>query len=121
MNNYKKKYSGKLIDIYNVMFDDFEAEIINHSPSVCIAATNDNENFYLVEQFRYAANKSLLEYPAGLVDSGEDLEIAARRELREEIGYECEELVSLGYTIPSPGILDEIVHLYYANNLNFVG
>lgn len=121
MKPFKKKYSGKIVDVYDVMFDDFEAEILHHSGGVCIAATHDDKVFYFVEQFRYGVDKNLIEFPAGKIDPGESPETAAHRELREEIGFECNNLIPLGYVYPSPAYLDEKLFLYYASDLNFVG
>jgi ADP-ribose pyrophosphatase len=45
------------------------------------------DKFVLIEQFRPALNGYALEFPAGLVDAGEDAAAAACRELREETGY----------------------------------
>lgn len=41
----------------------------------------------LVSQFRPPLNAEILEMPAGLVDKGETVEEAAKRELYEETGY----------------------------------
>ncbi|KAL0216660.1 hypothetical protein P9112_008844 [Eukaryota sp. TZLM1-RC] len=41
----------------------------------------------LVRQWRPAINAYVVEWPAGLLDQGEDVETAAIRELREETGY----------------------------------
>lgn len=42
----------------------------------------------LVSQFRPPVGKSVIELPAGLIDSGETAETAAVRELAEETGYQ---------------------------------
>lgn len=121
MTKYKKQYTGKIVDIYDVMFGNFEAEVLDHVGGVCIAAEDTDNNFYLVEQFRYGVAKKMLEFPAGLTDPGEMPEDTAIRELREEIGYLASNLVPLGHTYASPAYLNEKIHLFYASDLKFVG
>ena len=60
--------------------------------TVAIVAIDQDLNILLVRQYRYAISKYALEIPAGLVDKGETAEEAARRELREETGYDCTNL-----------------------------
>ncbi len=62
----------------------------------------------LEKQFRPALNREVISYPAGLVDSGEDLFTAARRELLEETGYHAKEVSLLVPPSPtSEGLSDE--------------
>ena len=49
-----------------------------------------------VHQFRYGANEFVIEIPGGCPDCGERIEEAARRELRNETGYEAEKIIRLG-------------------------
>ena len=70
----------------------------------------------LVEQYRYAAGRWLLEIPAGTLEPGEDAGACARRELREETGLRGGELRSLGTVYTSPGFTDEVVHLFVATD-----
>ena len=57
-----------------------------HRGAVAVVALDEEENVYLVRQYRYAIGRSTLELPAGKLEIGEDdAEAAARRELSEEI------------------------------------
>ena len=59
-------------------------EVIHHPGGVCVAALDENENVFMVEQFRYPFAEVLTELPAGKLEYGEDPETCGRRELREE-------------------------------------
>ena len=92
---------------------------------VAIVAVTDDERVVLVEQYRPAVEKRVLEIPAGLAgDSselvGEPLVEAARRELLEEAGYEAETWEELGEATPSAGILTEVITMFRASGLRRV-
>jgi ADP-ribose pyrophosphatase len=57
------------------------------------------------------------EAPAGRIEPTEEPIEAARRELREEIGGDCTELVHLGTVLASSGSSNERVHLYVGRNV----
>ncbi len=64
----------------------------------------------------------LLEVPAGVLDvAGEAPADAARRELREETGYQAEAWQRLGAIYSSPGFSDERVELFAARGAERVG
>ncbi|NLF94423.1 MAG: NUDIX hydrolase [Oligosphaeraceae bacterium] len=54
---------------------------------VIIATLRPSGEILLIRQFRPPVNAFVLEFPAGLVDPGESVSEAARRELQEETGY----------------------------------
>ena len=54
---------------------------------VCVIALTKEDKLLLVRQFRFGVNDFTWELPAGLIDPGESIEEAARRELEEETGY----------------------------------
>ncbi|MEM1766243.1 MAG: NUDIX hydrolase, partial [Zestosphaera sp.] len=62
-----------------------------------------------------------LEVPAGRVEEGEDLVSAAKRELREETGYDAEELIRVASIYTAPGYSDEVLHVFLARKLKYVG
>lgn len=119
----RKVYEGVIVDVSMDTFDigdhqTFTAEVVNHPGGVCIAASpDDNTSFLMVKQFRFGANKELLEFPAGLIDPHEPHEQSALRELEEETGYKAHALVYLGQLYLSPGGSDEVIHMYYAYDL----
>ena len=92
-------------------------ELIKHPGAVAIIAITDENKLVLVEQYRKALQRTIVEIPAGKLEKGEEPLECAKRELEEETGYECKsiELVASFYT--SPGFADEIVHVYVATGL----
>ena len=62
------------------------------------------------------------EIPAGLLDKpGESRIDAARRELREEVGFDATEVRELVTLRPAPGLSDERTTVFLATGLTFVG
>jgi len=81
-----------------------------------IALTDeDPENIVLVEQYRAGIHESTLEIPGGMVDKGENPLTAAKRELKEETGYESDSWVSMGAVSSNPAILSNRTHLFLAS------
>lgn len=92
-------------------------EIIKHPGAVAILAVTDEQKIVLVEQYRKALERTIVEIPAGKLEEGEDPAVCARRELEEETSYTCEKLELLTSFYTSPGFANEIIHLYIATNL----
>ncbi len=92
-------------------------EVAQHRPAVAILPVTDDGRLILIRQYRHPVGEVIWEVPAGLVEEGEDLEQAAQRELREEIGYRALELLRGPSFLPSPGFCDEVIHLFLAMGL----
>jgi ADP-ribose pyrophosphatase len=83
-----------------------------------------NGDVLLVEQYRVPLGGPCLELPAGLVgdkEEGEEIEIAAARELEEETGYRPERIETVGRFASSPGMVSETFSLVRATGLTKVG
>lgn len=92
-------------------------EIINHPGAVAVIAITDNHKLLLVEQYRKAIERSIIEIPAGKLEKGEQPIVTARRELEEETGYTTDDLTFVQAFATSPGFADEVIHIYLAKNL----
>ena len=101
--------------------------VVHRKAAVVVAPLTADGDFVLVRQERIPIRASLWEFPAGQIDEetvghGHDalMEETARRELREETGYELPEdapLIALGLFFPSQGYSDEHNYLYLARGV----
>ena len=82
-------------------------------PDVCAVIAETSGGVVLVEQYRPALGRRILELPAGRLHRGEDPVEGARRELQEETGYRAGDLRLLSRFYPSVGLSRHKVHLYY--------
>lgn len=94
-------------------------DVLHHTGGVCVIPVTDNNEIYLVRQFRYPFKEVTVEIPAGKLDAGEDHAECGRRELLEETGLTCSEYVYLGRLYPVPAYDTEIIHIYLARGLSF--
>lgn len=90
------------------------------SAVVVIIAVTPADELLLVEQRRVPVGASVIELPAGLVgdeDAGEDILVAANRELDEETGWTAKNLRVLNRGPSSAGLTSEIVTMIHAQDL----
>ena len=83
--------------------------------------TPDGIKIVMVRNERVTIDGYLLELPAGGIDLGEDPQVAAGRELVEETGYRAASLEELCRFLTTPGLTDELMHVYIARDLTEVG
>ena len=122
----QKIFSGKIFD---VVVDDVEIEngnhakreVVYHNGGVAVLAVNDQNEIYLVKQFRYPFLQEMYEIPAGKREKDEDPKLCGIRELKEEIGMEADHFEYLGKMHSSPGCFSEIVYLFLATGLHSTG
>lgn len=96
-------------------------EYVRHPGAVVVVAVRDDGALVFERQFRYPLRRSFLELPAGKIDVGEDILACAKRELREETGFEAAEWRHLGVFHPCIGYSDERIEVFLAQNLTEVG
>jgi ADP-ribose pyrophosphatase len=104
---------------YGVKLDGavFERDAVRIGRVVVILPIDlDRDEIVLIRQFRLGAHLALgkgdlVEVPAGRVERGEDIVVAARRECQEEIGIVPNVLVPLFDLMPSAGSSDE--HMFF--------
>lgn len=118
----KTVYRGPVFSVESGIIDEpggvrARRDIIRHSGSVAVLPVHEDSRITLIRQYRCVFGKSVIELPAGRIDEGETPLQAAKRELREEIGFGARRWERLMRIIPSPGFLDETVTLYRASGL----
>ena len=118
-------FNGKIINVRcdrALLPDGKEAfrEVVEHRGGVCVLPMTENNEVIFVKQFRYPYMEELLEIPAGKRDSYEEEPLmCGKRELKEETGAESDNFVFLGEFYPTPGYTNEVIYIYYADNLKY--
>lgn len=120
--NRRRIFEGRLVTlevdrIIEPSGMEVEREVLRHPGAAVLLAVTEERKVVLVRQYRHAAGEFLLEAPAGTIDPGEEPAETARRELVEETGYFPNRLEKLTEFFPSPGVLEELMHLYVATEL----
>jgi len=93
-------------------------EVVEHPGAVAIVAVLPDRQIVLVQQTRHAVGRRLFEIPAGTLEPPETPEACARRELAEEAAYAANVWERLATFYPAPGISNEEMHLFLAEDLH---
>lgn len=115
-------YEGKILNLRKdkVHVKDNQVsyrEIVEHNGGVALAAVTPEGKMVMVRQFRKAAEKAILEVPAGKIEKGEDHCLTAERELKEETGYTAGRIEYVTSFYSSIGYSTEVIYLYFATDL----
>ena len=111
-------HKGKIFSLWGgkVSLDNGDTavrEYVRHPGGVAIVPVVD-KNVVLIQQFRIAIEREVIELPAGLLEPEEEPIQCAARELEEELGYRARELVLLASFYSSVGFADERMHIFLA-------
>lgn len=120
--NTNHVYKGKFIslDTVEVVLPDGNRstrDIILHPGASVVVPLSENNEIYMVRQYRKPIEKVTLELPAGKLDEGEDPKVCAERELKEETGIEAAKIEHMISIHSTPGFSTEVLHLYLASGL----
>lgn len=91
--------------------------VISHPGSVVVLPLLKDGRIVMIRQYRHAARQYLWELVAGRIDAGESPKKAAARELIEETGYRGKHLKEFLSVFPTPGFLEERLHIFLATGL----
>jgi 8-oxo-dGDP phosphatase len=89
-------------------------------PWVNVVAVTPQDELVLLRQYRPGLGAVHYEIPAGVVDQDEDLEAAARRELREETGFGGGRWRLLARLSANPALQNNITTTYLAEGVERV-
>ena len=101
--------------------EDIGLFILDTVDWVNLVAFTKQQDLILVRQYRHGTCEFTLEIPGGIVHGDEDLELAARRELREESGYGAGEMVRIGRAAPNPAFQTNHITTYLARGCELEG
>ena len=142
--NLEKKVNDKYIHNYVLSYTNRvggrkEYEIVSRNPDLSLNTLGNsnnaitivgfcNDKMLISKEFRLSINRWIYNFPCGLIDKGETIEEAAKRELMEETGMEIETFIKiLPPAFSAMGISDEKTTLIFAkikgtptSNLDFV-
>ena len=122
-HNNKIVFSGLLINIEQMEVKIGEHgrhtyQVIRHPGGAAVLPVHEDGTVSLIRQLRPAVGAVLLEIPAGRLNPAELPSECAGRELCEETGITAAALIPLGTVYSSPGVFDEIIHLFAATGLS---
>ena len=98
--------SGYIIEKYHQLHYPKEA--------VAVVIFNEKNDILFIHNRRYTVGHLEWEIPAGKIEPGENIEVAAEREAKEETGCELRDLKYLCSQNPCNGMSDAIVHVFAA-------
>lgn len=94
----------------NLTVDTFHNHNAQGVGMVCFST--DRTKILMQEEFRMATNEWVYNFPAGLIDEGEDCYTACKRELKEETGVDLVEVIAmLSPSYASQGTSDEEMNI----------
>ena len=93
-------------------------DLIHHNGGTAVIAFTQEGCLLAVRQYRKALGRTTVEIPAGKCDrSGESPLATIQRELEEETHHQAQHWQLLTAMYLSPGILDEVTHIYLATGV----
>jgi ADP-ribose pyrophosphatase len=120
--SHREVYQGKIVNLYvdTIQYPSGRKavrEVVVHPGGVTAVPVLDDGRIILVRQFRYPLGKYILELPAGKLDSNQSPLETIKRELEEEIGYQAGNLSYECGFYSTPGVCNEVIHLFIARSL----
>ncbi|NYI60897.1 ADP-ribose pyrophosphatase [Cellulomonas soli] len=118
-------HRGKVWDLRGEVVDLGESQVlrefVDHPGAVAVIALDEQDRVLLLQQYRHPVRHDLWEPPAGLLDvEGEELVLAAARELAEEADLRAASWWRLVEVFTTPGGSNERIVVFLARDLSAV-
>lgn len=116
-------HRGKVWDVRGEVVDLGDTQVlrefVDHPGAVAVIALDEQDRVLLLQQYRHPVRHDLWEPPAGLLDVvGEDLVVAAARELAEEADLRAGSWWHLVEVFTTPGGSNERIVVFLARDLS---
>ena len=119
----KTAYKGKRITVEELHYENprtnqiiYREHVLAGHAAVIIPETENNE-FIMIKEPRTPIGKTVIAFPAGMIEEGENEEEGAIRELEEETGFRAGKMKKLREVYPAIGYSNEKVTIFLAKNL----
>lgn len=119
----KTAYKGKRITVEELHYKNprtnqiiYREHVLAGHAAVIIPKTDDEE-FIMIKEPRTPIGKTVVAFPAGMIEEGESAEDGAIRELEEETGYKAGKIKKLRVAYPAIGYSNEKVTIFLAEKL----
>jgi ADP-ribose pyrophosphatase len=117
------KFDGRRLKVVEKIYENedgskYSRECVIPGDAVFIMPITENNEFVFIKQYREVIDKVELEFPAGMIDSGEEPIEAAKRELEEETGIIANIVEPIMSAYPSCGYTNEKVYIFFAKDFS---
>lgn len=117
----KNIFKGSVVDLFveTVIFpkQQIEMECINHPGGAAVVPLFFDKSVVLIKQYRHCIGDTIWEIPAGRLESGENPQDCAKRELEEEVGYRTGKIKELTKIYSAPAYCTEFISIFIATEL----
>jgi ADP-ribose pyrophosphatase len=106
----------KDIDVYENEFGNIILKEKPNESAVMVAI--ENHSLLLISQYRPAVDEVIIQLPGGGLKVDEEPQAGAKRELLEETGAVCGEVLYLGSIQPSACLANSLTHVYFTKDIH---